>query len=651
MAEDPHILEIGGKFGDYKVVKLLGVGGMGAVYLLELNKGEYCAAKILNPEMVKKSRSFRRRFVMEAELAMRLQHPNLVNVFDVGEDPDSGLCYILMEYVDGGTLREKISRDGPFPVPAAVRLVRDIASVLMVAQQNQIVHRDIKPDNIMFAADGTPKLADLGIARFGEEAGGSTTVTMSGQMIGTPAYMAPEQMQDAHKVDTRADIYSLGIVFFELLTGKRPNEGEPMMQILAKAMRGDAIPDVRTLRPGISGAVAQLVNIMCVMQVDKRIASAEEVVDLANRLADRVDLEPTPEERIATDVPSSSSPPPPQVDVPTRRALRPVSPNNNNTMLTVPFLVAGALAVIALAVAIRVCVRNPARSAAAAAAAEAESAASRGTVRQCEMPDGRTWFYCVRDGLATLVNGFGDSAVSPAPDGELEVPAELDGYPVVRIGERAFENCAKLTAAHLAPGITSIAAGAFRDCARLQSVSLPDTLTEIGELAFAGTALVNLDFKNVKRLPENLGALPFLETIAVDPQNDAFRVEGGVLYDRDMETLYKAPGKTKEAKLPATLRWIAAGAFAECAVTNVVLPANVGHVGQDAFRNCRDLVAVSVRSRKATFMDGCFGGCVNLERFEAPPGVTTDAENVFAGCVKLHGRPNVAPDAGGEADE
>ncbi len=632
MAEDPHILEIGGKFGDYKVVKLLGVGGMGAVYLLELNEGEYCAAKILHPDMVKKSRSFRRRFVMEAELAMRLQHPNLVNVFDVGEDPDSGLCYILMEYIEGGTLREKILRDGPFPVPAAVRLVRDIASVLMVAQRNQIVHRDIKPDNIMFAADGTPKLADLGIARFEDEEVGSTTQTMSGQMIGTPAYMAPEQMQDAHKVDTRADIYSLGIVFFELLTGKRPNEGEPVMKILAKAMRGDAIPDVRTFRPGISDAVAQLVNIMCVMQVDKRIAAAEEVVDLANRLADRVDLEPTPEERAATDHPH----PPPPTEIPTRRAMRRIAVPRNSDMLTRPFVAAGVLAVIALAFAIRVCVRTAPHSGSGTGAAPFGH--SSATIRQCETRDGRTWFYRLHDGKATLENDLDRSAVSPAPDGELKIPAELDGYPVVRIGERAFANCANLASVRVASSVVSIAAGAFRDSTSLQAIALPDALEEIGELAFSGTALRRLDLKNVKRLPENIGMLPCLEAITVGPQNKTFCVEDGILYDRAMETLYKASRKTKEIMLPATLRWIAAGAFAESAVTNMVVPANVGHVGTDAFRNCRELVSVSVLSEKAVVLDGAFGGCVNLERFEAPPGVSFDGESVFEGCAKLPGR-------------
>ena len=268
------MLKPGDTFGDYRVLKLLGKGGMGSVFLLENAEGGWIAAKILDPETAGDHES-RKRFVREAQLALGVKHPNLIETYDVGEDPETGLCYILMEYVSGGSLADRIDR-GPLPIDESVRIVRQIASVLEIARQKGIVHRDIKPANIMFGADGTAKLADLGIAR-GGPSGTETTVTQAGVMIGTPAYMAPEQMLDAHHVDIRADIYSLGIVFYEMLTGERPNSEDSVIQLLAKAMKGEPLPDVRTLRPEVSASLAQLLSMMVAPDRDSRIATPEQI--------------------------------------------------------------------------------------------------------------------------------------------------------------------------------------------------------------------------------------------------------------------------------------------------------------------------------------------------------------------------------------
>ena len=274
------MLKPGDTFGDYRVVKLLGQGGMGAVYLLEDAEGAQVAAKILDPATAGDHES-RKRFVREAQLARGVEHPSAVEVYDVARDPDSGLCYILMEYIPGGSLADRIETQGPLPIRHAIRIVYQIASVLELARPRGIVHRDIKPANIMFAADGTPKLADLGIAR-GGKTGTETTVTQTGMMIGTPAYMAPEQMLDAHNVDTRADIYSLGIVFYEMLTGVRPNKDDTVVQLMAKAMKGERIPDVRKMRPEVPASLAKLLAMMVVPNRASRISTPGEV---ANALA------------------------------------------------------------------------------------------------------------------------------------------------------------------------------------------------------------------------------------------------------------------------------------------------------------------------------------------------------------------------------
>ena len=277
------MLQPGDRFGDYTVVRLLGKGGMGSVFLLKTAEGAQVAAKILDPGTAGDHES-RRRFVREAELALGVKHPNLVETYDVGEDPDTGLCYILMEYVPGGSLADRL-KAGPLPISDAIRIAYQIASVLELARQKGIVHRDIKPANIMFGADGQAKLADLGIARGGSLGTNTTTVTQTGMMIGTPAYMAPEQMLDAHNVDCRADIYSLGVVFYEMLTGERPNKDDTVVQLMAKAVAGEPLPDVRTLRPEVSASLAELVSLMCAMRADARVATPFEVAAALSQVA------------------------------------------------------------------------------------------------------------------------------------------------------------------------------------------------------------------------------------------------------------------------------------------------------------------------------------------------------------------------------
>ena len=290
-----EMLNPGDRFGDYEVVRLLGKGGMGAVYLLENDEGGQVAAKILDPASAGDHES-RRRFLREAELALGVKHPNLVETYDVGEDPDTGLCYILMEYVSGGSLADRL-RQGPLPINDAIRIVYQIASVLELARENGIVHRDIKPDNIMFGADGRAKLADLGIARGGSFGTDTMTVTQAGMMIGTPAYMAPEQMLDSHAVDCRADLYALGVVLYEMLSGFRPYAGDNAVELLAKKMRGIPPADIRQLRPETPAALAELVAALCAPQREDRPSVPYEVL----RRISEMDLRPKKDSSVTED--------------------------------------------------------------------------------------------------------------------------------------------------------------------------------------------------------------------------------------------------------------------------------------------------------------------------------------------------------------
>ena len=275
-------LEPGDKFGDCTIERTLGSGGMGQVYLASSVDGEKYALKVLHPDLKSGSSDAKSRFLHEAEFLMTIRHRNLVEVFDAGEDPEMGFCYILMEYMPGGSLSDVIAREGRLPVAKAISYISQTADALSVAHKQGVIHRDIKPDNILFTADGVPKLTDLGVAKFFDDADDSH-LTMDGHILGTPAYMAPEQMMDSRHIDARADIYSLGVVLYEMLAGDRPNAGSTIMGMLAKAIKGEPLPDVRTLRPEVSMSVAYVLSLMCAPKPDDRPASSSMVVDLLSR--------------------------------------------------------------------------------------------------------------------------------------------------------------------------------------------------------------------------------------------------------------------------------------------------------------------------------------------------------------------------------
>lgn len=267
------------RFADYSIIRFLGQGGMGEVYLMRNRAGEDLAVKVMRAPEDGKAQEWRRRFAHEAEFAMKIRHQNMIAVHDVGEDPESGLCFIAMDYAGGGSLADKIRNGGPMKIKDAVAVVSQIAAALEVAHKAGVIHRDIKPDNILFDSAGHAKLADLGIAKF-SGLDGETTVTKTGMIIGTPAYMAPEQMMDSHGVDGRADIYSLGIVLYEMLTGVSPHADSTIVELLSKAVNGEELPDIRTVRPETSAALAYVIAIMVSPKPEVRPDSAEAVAQL-----------------------------------------------------------------------------------------------------------------------------------------------------------------------------------------------------------------------------------------------------------------------------------------------------------------------------------------------------------------------------------
>src|SRR5262245_46710724 len=257
--------------GQYQIEALLGKGGMGAVYRARhILLGDRVAIKVLPPEMRSNS-EWLRRFQREGQAARRFRHPNAVTVYDLRTSAD-GTIYLVMEYVEGSTLDAELTRHGRFSPGEAVTLLTPIMSVLNAAHAMGVVHRDLKPENIMIGkltTGGEPvvKLLDLGIAKLREVAGaertGNTNLTIAGQMLGTPYYMSPEQWGELPddgnaEIDGRADIYSLGVVIYEIIAGTRPFKGFTLAELRREHIQVTP-PSLREVVPGVSGGFSSAV--------------------------------------------------------------------------------------------------------------------------------------------------------------------------------------------------------------------------------------------------------------------------------------------------------------------------------------------------------------------------------------------------------
>lgn len=220
--------------GRYRIISRLGQGGMAAVYLAEDRElGRRVAIKILDDRHAN-DKAFVERFRREAQSAAGLTHPNIVAVYDRGEA--EGTSYIAMEYLDGPTLKELIQKQGPLPIPVAVDYARQILAAVGFAHRNGIVHRDIKPHNVLVGEDGRCKVTDFGIAR-----SGASEMTEVGSIVGTAQYLSPEQARGG-PISPASDLYSVGVVLYEMLTGQVPFAGEQPLEIAMKHLSGVPTP-------------------------------------------------------------------------------------------------------------------------------------------------------------------------------------------------------------------------------------------------------------------------------------------------------------------------------------------------------------------------------------------------------------------------
>lgn len=274
-----QVLAPGQEIAGYRIESLIGKGGMGQVYkALQLSMNRHVAFKVLAPRLAR-DENFRSRFLREARNAGKLQHPNLIGVHDVGE-ADS-LLFFSMELVDGRSVREILRDEGPFAEDRAREICGQVLEALKFAHANGLVHRDIKPDNVMITAAGVVKVGDLGLSRgVGREE--DSRGTRTGAFMGTPYYMPPEQGRDARNVDHRADIYAVGATLYHMVCGRVPFSGRTPMDVLIRASTQPlTFPD-----DGPSAAVRRVIGRLMARDPDGRPASAEEaqVLVLGKRL-------------------------------------------------------------------------------------------------------------------------------------------------------------------------------------------------------------------------------------------------------------------------------------------------------------------------------------------------------------------------------
>ncbi|MEO6867680.1 MAG: Stk1 family PASTA domain-containing Ser/Thr kinase [Gaiellales bacterium] len=256
--------------GRYRIERRIGAGGMANVYLAEDDTlGRRVAIKVLHQRFAEDSQ-FIERFQREASAAARLNHPNIVQVYDRGSAGDS--YYIAMEYVDGMTLKQLVQRRGGLTEQEVLAYGRQALHALRFAHRNGIVHRDVKPHNMMVDTDGRLKIADFGIARAGADSG----LTEAGSIVGTAQYLSPEQAQGQHVAAT-SDLYSLGVVMFEMATGRVPFDGDSPVNVALKHVK-DPVPRPTSFNPNISPAIESI--ILKAMEKDQadRYGSADEML-------------------------------------------------------------------------------------------------------------------------------------------------------------------------------------------------------------------------------------------------------------------------------------------------------------------------------------------------------------------------------------
>jgi serine/threonine protein kinase len=295
-----HVREVGG----FELISRLGEGGMGQVFRArQKSLDRVVALKILTPKLAQNA-EYVKRFELEAKAAAKLDHENIVRVIEQGED--AGIRYIAFEFVDGSSLEALLKKRGKLPEQEALGIVRAIALALSYAHSKNLIHRDVKPDNILLTKDRIPKLADLGLAKMQDD---GARLTQTGIVMGTPHYMAPEQALGEHNLDIRADLYALGLVLYRCLAGELPWNQDSTLAILTRHINED-VPDPRKVVPELSESSVKIVRGLTARERAERYPVPADVVrDLDAVLTGGEAVGPTLGGKTVPEIPAASPTP------------------------------------------------------------------------------------------------------------------------------------------------------------------------------------------------------------------------------------------------------------------------------------------------------------------------------------------------------
>jgi serine/threonine protein kinase len=262
----------------YEVKEMLGAGGMGMVFkAIDSELGEVIAIKTLRQEMLGEDPSALERFKGEIRLARKISHRNVVRTHDLGES--GGVYFITMEFVEGKSLKDLIQSRGRLPIPVTLTVAKQLCRALEVAHEEGVIHRDIKPQNMVVQPDGVLKVMDFGIARLAKRKEG---VTQAGMVVGTPDYMAPEQLM-GDNIDARADLYAVGCVLYECVTGKTPITADTPMTLIARVLEDTPI-EPRVVNGEVPVELSELIMACLAKKAEDRPGSAAKLHDLLDKI-------------------------------------------------------------------------------------------------------------------------------------------------------------------------------------------------------------------------------------------------------------------------------------------------------------------------------------------------------------------------------
>ncbi len=271
LARSPAGAKAASVLGEYKLLKKIGQGGMGSVYKGQKEDGPIVAIKVLAKELAAKD-AYVARFEREARVMEKLDHPNILGCHEFGKE--KGFYYIVMDFVEGGSVEGWLKKLGKFSIGDAFHIILKTAEGLQHAHEQNLIHRDIKPDNLLITKEGIVKVADLGLAKDTEE---DVSLTKTGAGAGTPIYMAPEQARDVKHVDARVDIYALGVMLYVFLTGQPPFQGATLVELISAKEKGKFDP-IRRHNDEVPPKVDLIVDKMLAKDPKLRFASCAEVI-------------------------------------------------------------------------------------------------------------------------------------------------------------------------------------------------------------------------------------------------------------------------------------------------------------------------------------------------------------------------------------